>query len=261
MLWTEGTVHKVCDESQTHRSPSHQLHRHYVSCRASNEDAGPWDSRPRLLPTLTTPAPPQGLVGYTGHNHQDRESAAWEQCRSLDIYLPRNPSQHRPSWCREGPRDSSYPPSSRALGSQFSELRQQTLQQAPRLGAMTALLSPVLYPTLQLLLSEDPYDIVSRCPFRFLGLCLATPSAWGLSHNPMERPALPCKQCVAHSSETLWSPWPLSCLITHHCDGVRVCFSPWPVHLLVLHKHTIPSKHTMTDSETCKRVEIYTLLS
>lgn len=41
---------------------------------------------------------------------------------------------------------------------------------------MTALPS-VLYPTLQLLLSEDTYGMVSLCPFRFLGLCLATPSA------------------------------------------------------------------------------------
>ena len=69
----------------------------------------------------------------------------------------------------------SCPPSS---GSRLSvpELRQQSPQQAPRLGAMTALPS-VLYPTLQLLLSEDTYCMVSLCPFRFLGLRLATPSA------------------------------------------------------------------------------------
>lgn len=66
-------MRKGGSESQAHRDPSHQLHLHYVSCRASNEDAGPWGSCPRLLPTLITPAPPQGLVRYTGHNHQDRE--------------------------------------------------------------------------------------------------------------------------------------------------------------------------------------------
>lgn len=49
--------------------------------------------------------------------------------------------------------------------------------------------------------------MVSLCPFRFLGLCLATP-LWpgGLPHNPLERPPFPCKQCIPHSSETLWPP-------------------------------------------------------
>ena len=170
-------MRKGGSESQTHRDPSHQLHLHYVSCRASNEDAGPWGSCPRLLPTLITPAPPQDLVGYTGHNHWDREQPESNAGAWTSISLETQVTQvgAGPADAGRGPRDSSCPPSS---GSWLSvpELRQQSPQQAPWLGAMTALPS-VLYPTLQLLLSEDTYCMVSLCPFRFLGLRLATPSA------------------------------------------------------------------------------------
>lgn len=142
-------MRKGGSESQAHRDPSHQLHLHYVSCRASNEDAGPLGFLgPQAAPTLITPAPPQGLVRYTGHNHQDREqpksnAEAWT---SISLETKSALAQLMQGG---GPVDSSCPPSS---GSRLSvpELRQQSQQEAPRLGAMTALPS-VLYPTLQLL--------------------------------------------------------------------------------------------------------------